>query len=236
MDHKRAEEVAANRLQIILPLMDPALDKAKKQDLKEAASIQYGVSERTIRRWINSYTVNGFDGLKPKAPETSGTSKIPENLIVIMNESFSDLRTYPNFKTDTELMPGIDALKENTQKGSLLVSVKGGTTANTEYEFLTGNSCVLSPSTVVYNSFIKLNQFSLHKPLVNPVPALQLAQGVAESVAIVSADSNPQSFDDSPEESTCESGRCRRFPWRIGHPYRNKLLVEFSPILIQGIC
>ena len=91
--------------------------------------------------------------------------EIPENIIVIMNESFSDLRTYPNFKTDTELMPGIDALKENTQKGSLLVSVKGGTTANTEYEFLTGNSCVLSPSTVVYNSFIKLNQFSLPRIL-----------------------------------------------------------------------
>lgn len=81
MDHKRAEEVAANRLQIISPMLDRTLDKAKKQDLKEAASIQYGVSERTIRRWINSYTENGFDGLKPKAPETSGTSKIPEDLI-----------------------------------------------------------------------------------------------------------------------------------------------------------
>ena len=81
MDHKRAEEVAANRLQIILPLMDPALDKAKKQDLKEAASIQYGISERTIRRWMNSYASDGFDGLKPKAPETSGSSKIPEDLI-----------------------------------------------------------------------------------------------------------------------------------------------------------
>ena len=81
MDHKRAEEVAANRLQIILPLMDPALDKAKKQDLKEAASIQYGISERTIRRWINNYLNDGFEGLKPKAPETSGTSKSPEDLI-----------------------------------------------------------------------------------------------------------------------------------------------------------
>ena len=81
MDHKRAEEVAANRLQIISPLMDPALDKAKKQDLKEAASIQYGISERTLRRWMNSYSEQGFDGLKPKAPETAGTSKSPEELI-----------------------------------------------------------------------------------------------------------------------------------------------------------
>jgi len=81
MDKKRAEEIAANRLQIISVLLDPALDKAKKQELKEAASLQYGISERTIRRWINNYQTIGFDGLKPKAPETSGTSKIPENVI-----------------------------------------------------------------------------------------------------------------------------------------------------------
>ena len=71
MDRKRAEEVAANRLQIILPLMDTALDKAKRQELKEAASIQYGISERTIRRWINNYLNDGFEGLKPKASASS---------------------------------------------------------------------------------------------------------------------------------------------------------------------
>lgn len=81
MDHKRAEEVAANRLQIISPLLDPVLDKAKRQDLKEAASIQFGISERTIRRWVSSYEAKGFEGLKPKAPETAGSSKIPEDLI-----------------------------------------------------------------------------------------------------------------------------------------------------------
>ena len=92
MDHKRAEEVAANRLQIISPLMDPALDKAKKQELKETASIQYGISERTIRRWMNNYLSSGFEGLKPKAPETSGTSKIPEDLI---NEAIQLRREVP---------------------------------------------------------------------------------------------------------------------------------------------
>ena len=81
MNQKRAEEVAVNRLQIISPLLDPTLDKAKRQDLKEAASIRYGVSERTIRRWVNSYMEKGFDGLKPKAPETAGNSKIPDGLI-----------------------------------------------------------------------------------------------------------------------------------------------------------
>ena len=92
MDHKRAEEVAANRLQIISPLMDPTLDKAKRQELKETASIQYGISERTIRRWMNNYHMAGFEGLKPKAPETSGTSKIPE---VLINEAIQLRREVP---------------------------------------------------------------------------------------------------------------------------------------------
>lgn len=81
MDKKRTEEIAANRLAIISLLLDPTLDKAKRQELKEQQSIQYGISERTIRRWINDYREKGFDGLKPKAPETTGTSKIPAELI-----------------------------------------------------------------------------------------------------------------------------------------------------------
>ena len=48
---------------------------------KEDAALRFGVSERTIRRWISSYQESGFDGLKPKAPETAGMSKIPEELI-----------------------------------------------------------------------------------------------------------------------------------------------------------
>ena len=81
MDNKRSEEVAANRLQIILPLIDPSLDQSKMLELKEEASVRFGISERTIRRWISCYKEEGFEGLKPKAPESGGVSKIPEELI-----------------------------------------------------------------------------------------------------------------------------------------------------------
>ena len=53
MQRERKEEIAANRLQIITPLLDPAMDKAKHQLVKEQISIQYGVHERTLRRWLN---------------------------------------------------------------------------------------------------------------------------------------------------------------------------------------
>ena len=67
----------------------------------------------------------------------------PERLptvIVVMNEAFSDPRIYGELETDLPLMPVIDGLTENTVKGYALVSVYGGTTPNSEYEFLTGNS------------------------------------------------------------------------------------------------
>lgn len=81
MERERIEEIAANRLQIITPLLDPSLDKAKHQTIKESISIQYGVNERTIRRWINLYNENGFDGLKPQRSSLSGKSKLPEEII-----------------------------------------------------------------------------------------------------------------------------------------------------------
>lgn len=96
---------------------------------------------------------------------TDSSSVVPENIICIMDEAFSDLSIYPGLQTSTDVMPFINSMSDNTQEGKLLVSVKGGTTANTEYEFLTGNSCVLSPSTVVYNSFIKQDQYSLARTL-----------------------------------------------------------------------
>lgn len=100
MDKKRTEEIAANRLQMISPLLDPTLDDAKRQVLKEEITIQYGISERTLRRWMNKYRGNGFDGLKPKAPETSGKSKIPESL---MEEAIHLRREVPS-RSVTELI------------------------------------------------------------------------------------------------------------------------------------
>ncbi|MCR5294352.1 MAG: sulfatase-like hydrolase/transferase [Lachnospiraceae bacterium] len=103
---------------------------------------------------------------KDEANDGGGAGgELPENIIVIMNESFSDLSIYPGLQTTEEVMPYFNSLTENAQKGPLLVSVRGGWTANTEYEFLTGNSCLYSPGTVVYNFFIRDDQYSLARSL-----------------------------------------------------------------------
>lgn len=62
------------------------------------------------------------------------------NIIVIMNESFSDLSVLGEFATNQEVLPFLNSLQDNTIRGNLYSSVYGGNTANTEYEFLTGSS------------------------------------------------------------------------------------------------
>lgn len=81
MQRERKEEIAANRLQIIMPLLDPAMDKAKHQLVKEQISIQYGVHERTLRRWINLYKTKGFEGLMPQKSSLCGRSKLSNEVI-----------------------------------------------------------------------------------------------------------------------------------------------------------
>ncbi|MDD5940313.1 MAG: sulfatase-like hydrolase/transferase [Lachnospiraceae bacterium] len=78
------------------------------------------------------------------------------NIIVMMNEAFSDLPTTYGFDTDVDDMPFIHSLSgSNVRKGNLLVSVFGGTTADTEYEFLTGSSMAfLNSESVPYTQYI----------------------------------------------------------------------------------
>ncbi len=79
------------------------------------------------------------------------------NLIVIMNESFADYTDIGKGLTlSQDCMPFIHGLEENTIKGTAYVSVFGGNTPNSEYEFLTGNTMgFLPPSSVGFNLFVR---------------------------------------------------------------------------------
>ncbi len=78
--------------------------------------------------------------------KTEEFSEDSPNIIVIMNESFSDLSVVGDFSTNIEYMPFINDMTKNTVKGELLVSPFGGYTCNTEFEFLTGLSMGLLPN------------------------------------------------------------------------------------------
>lgn len=86
----------------------------------------------------------------------SDTPEVMPNVICIMNESFTDLNFLKQVETSEDIMPFIHNMKENTIKGRLNVSVFGGNTADTEFEFLTGNSMAFLPfRSIPYNYYIK---------------------------------------------------------------------------------
>ncbi|MFT4104877.1 MAG: LTA synthase family protein [Lacrimispora sp.] len=86
----------------------------------------------------------------------------PVNIICIMNESLSELKTAGSFETNQEYFPFLNSLKENTVKGSLAVPVFGSLTSNSEYEFLTGNSIsLLQANSIAYQFNVKPDTYSL---------------------------------------------------------------------------
>ena len=113
------------------------------------------------------YSVKKVDNLLKKSEEKKENNKKSEtkenpNIIVIMNEAFSDLSLVGDFKTNMDYLPNIRSLSKNTTKGSLYVSVFGGATSDTEYEFLTGNSMAVMPQNCVpYQQFVTDSRDSL---------------------------------------------------------------------------
>ncbi|MCD8336132.1 MAG: LTA synthase family protein [Lachnospiraceae bacterium] len=84
------------------------------------------------------------------------------NIIVIMDEAFSDLSVWGDFATSEEVMPFFKSLQEEAIGGEVYVSVKGGNTANTEYEFLTGDTMGFLPAgSVPYQQYINSEMPSL---------------------------------------------------------------------------
>ena len=75
-DQKKAESIAADRMQLLSPLLVEGLDSAKVTQLKAQICAQTGLSERTLRRYVARYQAEGFGGLKPKGkgrPQTEET-------------------------------------------------------------------------------------------------------------------------------------------------------------------
>lgn len=94
-----------------------------------------GYSEKELLK-----TVSGI-----KARETG--EKTPD-VILILNETFYDMRDLLDIETDTPVMPFVDSLK---LKGRAVVAGTGGGTNKSEYELLTSNSLQLMPAITPFN-------------------------------------------------------------------------------------
>ncbi|MCR5202097.1 MAG: LTA synthase family protein [Lachnospiraceae bacterium] len=70
----------------------------------------------------------------------SASSGEAPNIIVVMNESFSDLKVLGNVKTDKKYNTTYESIEDNAIKGYVESSVYGGYTSISEFEFLSGMS------------------------------------------------------------------------------------------------
>ena len=108
-----------------------------------------GYSREAVRAYLADYSAESSSGIQPT------------NIIMVMNEAFSDLRTV-GLDEHIDVMPFIDSLDENTIKGDLYVSIIGGGTCNTEFEALTGNTLAfLGIGTYPYTANVTKPMFSL---------------------------------------------------------------------------
>ena len=133
--------------------------------------LQYNrLFDEVDNKLLDWYLVSNDSGEEEKPVTNPETTDEPEakkpNVIVIMNETFSDLAGVAaamnkEFVTDVEVLPFFNSLSDgasNISKGYALASVFGGNTANSEFEFLTSNTMAFLPqNTVAYNLYVNEN-------------------------------------------------------------------------------
>lgn len=154
------EDIVQNKLKLYDKLFTPTTIQYKNGTLTAfLMELQYlsvekpdGYSKESAAALLAAY--------EQEATESAGTgaSEMP-NIIVIMNEAFSDPAVLGDFTTNEDYMPFIHSMlagAENTISGTLNVSVKGGNTANTEFEYLTGSTMAFLPyGSVPYQQYVK---------------------------------------------------------------------------------
>lgn len=138
-------------LNYVVDMVCNSIDKPNDYSINNVNKIEKSIKDN------NKNSVEKVSGIDKDIEENflNIDKDIKPNIIAIMDESFSDLAVLGEFETNEDYMPFIRQLEQNTTKGYALSSVYGGNTANSEFEFLTGNTMAFMPSdSVPYQSYI----------------------------------------------------------------------------------
>lgn len=137
-----------------------AVDKPEGYSAEEA--------QKTLEQYGNTDNVFADDEENTNDSKNRGedaNNKDLSNIIVIMDEAFSDLSVVGDLETNEDYMPFMHKMQQgadNTITGYAQVSVCGGNTANSEFEFLTGNTMSFLPSgSIPYQQYITKDTPSL---------------------------------------------------------------------------
>ena len=96
-------------------------------------------AEELLAEYADEYDEETEDDEDRTAAEEQFEDETP-CVVVVMNETFSDLSVYENLHADYEGPEYFNSLSDTCLSGDLYVSAFGGGTCNTEFEFLTGSS------------------------------------------------------------------------------------------------
>ena len=137
-----------------------AVDKPEGYSTEEA--------QKTLEQYENTDNVFADDEENTNDAKNRGedaNNKELPNIIVIMDEAFSDLAVVGDLETNEDYMPFMHKMQQgadHTITGYAQVSVCGGNTANSEFEFLTGNTMSFLPSgSIPYQQYITKDTPSL---------------------------------------------------------------------------
>lgn len=111
------------------------------QDLEVPKPENYSTSDAQAREdtYVAKYD-EGQGATEERAAAVSQFDSVQPAVIAIMNETFSDLSIFDGLHVGYEGPTALDGFAGTFQRGSLTVSVHGGGTCNSEFEFLTSNS------------------------------------------------------------------------------------------------
>jgi phosphoglycerol transferase MdoB-like AlkP superfamily enzyme len=156
-------------LAFVMELRYLSVEKPEGYNAEEAASELAAMDDTSKVQAVfaedddSSLTANAQNG-SGNAQSASGNAQDAEetetlpNIIVIMDEAFSDPAVLGDFSVNTDYMPFVRSQMDgadNTISGWLNVSVLGGNTANTEFEYLTGNTMAFLPQgSIPYQQYI----------------------------------------------------------------------------------
>ena len=159
---KKVEEIA-DEVSTQISDTQNSEDGADTADITSRESVVQ--TETEVINSDHSVSADTPDSGTQKSTGTSTTAAATvthPNIIVIMDEAFSDLSVWGDFETSEEVMPFFKQLQQEAVGGEVYVSVKGGNTANTEFEFLTSNSMAFLPTgSVPYQQYINSETPSL---------------------------------------------------------------------------
>lgn len=149
------EDIVQNKLKLYDKLFTPTTIQYKNGTLTAFLfELQYVSVDKP-----DQYSAERAQQLLEFYEDDTAAAKKKPNIIVIMNEAFSDPAVLGSFTTNEDYMPFVHSLLEgqpDTISGYLNVSVKGGNTANTEFEYLTGCSMAFLPyGSIPYQQYIK---------------------------------------------------------------------------------